>query len=218
MGLVAGLLATGASRGEALGLAALAHGEGDVLPLLLEELRARGQEDWTAPRPGMLWSNGEGRVLKAVAMANSDLARTGFLAWGRERTVRWNISFAGLAWLDRLPDGFRPMGFLGLDGTGLVTLADGFVVGGGLDLSDTPLAALPEGLEVGAGLRLVGSGVRTLGAGLVVKGILDVRGCVGWDGRIPEDARVERVRTDSTRSEGLPLTLWRHRHPGGEGR
>jgi hypothetical protein len=185
------ILATGASQGEALAMAAEVHGRDQALPHLLAALY-----DWAGAfrAPAALYR------LDAVAERDPELARMGFLAWGRNRSIQaesenaphpvnangneiWNNDDRGglTLWA-------RPW---------LTTLPEGMTLARSLELGDLPIGSLPNRLGVGADLR--------------------IKGCPNWDGRIPEGVRVDgKVVTPAHPEPGIPLTAWRALHPNGE--
>jgi hypothetical protein len=115
-----------------------------------------------------------------------------------------------------LPDGLKVPGWFNLRGCRIAKLPENLVAGGSVWAEGTPLTVLPKGLYVPGTLSLEGSRLVALPEGLRVWTDLNVLGCDGWDGRIPEDAQVgHQVRTDR-HPEGLPLEEWRERHPRGE--
>lgn len=135
-------------------------------------------------------------ALDQVAAGSPALANRWLQAWLRGRRVPGSLVLAGHDWAERLPEG------LDLEGD--------------LMLSCSPLAVLPGRLQVGGELWLDRSGIGSLPEGLAVGGSLWLRRCRAWDGRIPQDARVQaRVFTDR-HPGGLPLAEWRPRYPLGE--
>ena len=72
-GVMAAFLATGASIGEALGLASQVHGPAVCLPLLVQALN-RPSGGWRGSGPTVA-------ILDAVALGDAGLAQVGLVAW-----------------------------------------------------------------------------------------------------------------------------------------
>jgi hypothetical protein len=180
--------ATGASLGEALGLAAQAQGLDVILPMLLES-RERYAEGLKRTSPETT------TLLDGIATVDPALAQAALLEafQGYQHDTYLNLN--DRPWVTALPEGFSTGGFLGLKDTGIQALPAGLVVRGVLYLGRTPLVTLPPGLQV---FRL------------------DLLECDRWDGKLPEDLVVAyEVRTDA-HSEGIALRDWRKLHPEGE--
>jgi hypothetical protein len=195
------LLATGATVGEALGLAAQAFGLEATLPRLLGALgapsaaRAHGADPWgqggagTGQDPAVL-------TLDEVAAGHPGLALAGLLAWGQGRAMPGSLWLASRTWVTTLPPGLS--------------------VGRHLNLIDTGIATLPKGL-LARSLDLDGTPLTTLPAGLWISRHLSLRRCRDWDGRIPEDARIGRKLLTDAHPDGIGFAEWRRLHPDGEG-
>jgi hypothetical protein len=111
---LAALLATGASREEALGLAALAHGNAAVLPILQESLRRpNGSPQGSVRVQG---------ILRRVAAANPGLAQEALLAWGHNRRTKNDLTLADAPWLETLPDGLASQKTMRLNGLAIRAL------------------------------------------------------------------------------------------------
>jgi hypothetical protein len=120
------LLATGATLGEALGLASQAHGPEAVLPLLDSALRGAN-----GSRLNHAFATD---LLNAVATNDPELAHQGLDAWGRDRMVGVDVDLSRCPWIARIPEG---------------------MVADYLDLTGTALRSLPRRLEVGMDLYLL---------------------------------------------------------------
>jgi hypothetical protein len=147
-----------------------------------------------------------------------DLSGTGITALPDGLRVDGVLDLHGLP-ITSLPATLVVTGDLNLSGTRLSGLPKGFAAQGGLDLTHAPIRVLPEGLNVAHLLGLRGTRVVTLPRGLKV-GVLDLQGCLDWDGEIPHDAQVHSVVT-ANHPAGMPrlsLSEWRALHPTGEGR
>jgi hypothetical protein len=219
------LLATGATKAEAVGMLAAALGTAWVQPWYQRRVRT-----FTSPE-GVLEHLGQ------IAKAAPATANAWFGAWLLERNPYDDIlNVSGLRWLTSLPDGLVVQGAFRAGNTGLQELPSGLKVGYALTLWDTPLRTvpadlvakslnlsgsdietlprglafeeslnlertvhiqtLPEGLTIGTHLELQGSRIERLPQGLVVGSLLDLRGCHHWDGQIPLDAQIGSLRTD----------------------
>jgi hypothetical protein len=162
--MLAALRATGAPLGEALGLAAVVHGDEALLPHVVEALRTPTGR-WL-PNPQAV------AVLVQVAPYAPDLAAKGLCAWGRGRFLKGDLRLGGCTWVTALPEGVRVEGHCDLGCTGLTALPEGFRVGGSLSLDESLIQTLPRGLSVRLDLSLWR--------------------CPDWDEGIPEGLEVGR--------------------------
>jgi hypothetical protein len=235
------LLATGASKGEALGMLAGAMGEACYRPLW---------ERWSrhCKAPAAITR------LKEVAIMAPVAANTWLNCWLAGKAIEGDLDLAECRWCLSLPEGLDIGGYLILSGSGIAelpkglkvhdclqldhtpitslpedlavgrhiwlqgsriaTLPQGLKVKGNLDLKDAPITRLPDGLVVEDGLYLRGSQVVALPKGLKV-GILNLEGCRRWDGCIPRDAHIARIFSDRY-SNGISLASWREFYPKGD--
>jgi hypothetical protein len=111
------LLATGASRAQALGLAAQAHGQGAALSLLVEALRTP-EGEWCDTGPALAF-------LDEVAQTHPDLAQLGLDQWGRNHWEDGNLHLLDRPWVTHLPDGVSARGLLWLRRIPFVELPPG---------------------------------------------------------------------------------------------
>jgi hypothetical protein len=176
-----------------------------------------------------------------IAGSAPEAANAMYAAWlGRAEEGQASAQdVAGRTWLMRFPGNLRVAGSLRLaQCSNLRSLGAGLRVGGGLDVSRCAnLEALPDGLEVDLGLiapgclglrtlpeglslrgdlDLSGSGLERLPERLAVLGVVNLRDCLAWDGRIPQGVLAHgRIRTP-VHNRWLPLAEWRELHPDGE--
>ena len=151
---------------------------------------------WDRYAKRVLWPGTLLKTLDEVAEGSPRTAGRWLKSWLTDRRVPGTLSLGGRAWALDLPWGMDLEGGLMLDASPIQALPERLRVGADLYLDRSLIASLPRGLKVGAGLWL--------------------RHCPHWDGRIPEDARVEgRVFTEP-HPHGLRLEAWRARFPLGE--
>jgi hypothetical protein len=78
------------------------------------------------------------------------------------------------------------------------------------------ILSMPDGIEAERLVLNGCSGLRSLPAGLKVT-YLHMWGCPAWDGHILNDASGGVwVYTTGARGFGMPLEMWRMRHPNGD--
>jgi hypothetical protein len=196
--------ATGASRGEAFGLAALALGEPAVRPHwdawakhqpnFIPVLRMLNEVARHLPEAANEWLSawlatafqGEGTLtldnrawvtsLPAhLTVSNLELRETAIPCLPPHLTVRGVLDLRQ-AHTTTLSEGLTVGEDLLAMGSDLRVLPADLRVGGDLALYETPVAALPSGLRVGGGLYLANTQIAELPGDLRVFGTLDLRG------------------------------------------
>jgi hypothetical protein len=183
------------------------EGANALLNLYLKDRRVAGDLDlenvqWVTNLPeGLRVAGGLNLVASGIRVLPQGLVVGG-------RLSLWGTAVANL------PAGLEAGRLLLLD-TPIATLPSDLKVGIDLYLSNTQIRALPDGLKLRGHLELCNTPLRTLPAGLEAF-TLGLKGCAGWDGRIPADARIiYRIDTDRF-PEGILLDAWRRQCPQGE--
>jgi hypothetical protein len=144
------LEATGASSGEALGLACKGFGP-DRVRAKLEAALCHGEEEG-----GFLEAADAVRLLNDVAEHAPDLALWGLGRWAQGRCVDGDLDLSRATWVRALPDGLEVDGELRLvDCLNLERLPKGMIVHGNLMLFGCKaLKKLPDELDVVGDLML----------------------------------------------------------------
>jgi hypothetical protein len=103
------ILATGATEGEAFGLAAQAHGVVAVLPPLLEAMALHHRTD--RYYPGRLLA-----LLDEIALGHPGLAQEGWLRSFERVALATDLWLDGRSWVTVLPEGLKVSGHLFMGG------------------------------------------------------------------------------------------------------
>lgn len=188
--LISALRATGASRWEAIGMAATALGPDSVRGRWRILLARTDRRDQIM------------EALNEVARNAPEVAND----WLGDALLKGKLPPADVAgrlqrltayWIRWLPEGVAYEG----------------------DLEVGPfLETLPNNLRVSGDLWLEGSAIRTLPAGMDIGGFLIIRNCASWDGTVPTDARVAMAIVSDGHPFGATLNAWRRAHPSGSER